>query len=148
MDETRGGFLISTIKQIQGRIFNRLLNETGIDAFNGAQGRILYVLWKEDDLPIVELAKRCGLAKTTLTNMLERMEEQGHIFRCSDPKDRRQTRIRLSEQARGMEHKYNEVSQKMNQIFYNGFHDEEIRQLEEGLERIVLNLEKEDKHHG
>lgn len=48
MIETRGGFLISQIKQIQGRIFGRLLVEAGIEEFNGAQGRILYVLWQED----------------------------------------------------------------------------------------------------
>ena len=63
MIETRGGFLISQIKQIQGRIFGRLLTEAGVDAFNGAQGHILYVLWQEDNLPIVELSRRTGLAE-------------------------------------------------------------------------------------
>ena len=29
MIETRGGFLISRIKQIQGRVFDRLLTEAG-----------------------------------------------------------------------------------------------------------------------
>lgn len=37
MTETRGGCLISQIKQIQGRVFGRLLTESGIDEFNGAQ---------------------------------------------------------------------------------------------------------------
>lgn len=44
VDKTKGGFLISHIKQIQGRIFEKLLNEADIGEFNGAQGRILYVL--------------------------------------------------------------------------------------------------------
>ena len=65
MRETKGGFLISQIKQIQGRVFDSLLQNAGIEEFNGAQGRILYVLWQEDNLPIVELSKRTGLAKTT-----------------------------------------------------------------------------------
>ena len=42
--ETRTGFLITQIKQVQGRVFQRLLDACGVDAFNGAQGRILYVL--------------------------------------------------------------------------------------------------------
>ena len=37
--KTNGGFLISQIKQIQGRIFEKLLTESGIDGFNGAQGQ-------------------------------------------------------------------------------------------------------------
>ncbi len=88
MIETRGGFLISQIKLIQVRVFGRLLIEAGIDEFNGAQGHILYVLWQEDNLPIVELARRTGLAKTTLTSMLDRMESLGHITRFYDPKGR------------------------------------------------------------
>lgn len=144
MDTTKGGFLISQIKQIQGRIFNKLLNAAGINEFNGAQGRILYVLWLDDDLPIVELARRTGLAKTTLTNMLDRMERNGHITRCYDPNDRRQIRIRLTDEARGMESKYQEVSREMSLIFYKGFTDEEIDILDTGLERVLKNLEEEE----
>lgn len=144
MIETRGGFLISQIKQIQGRIFGRLLVEAGIEEFNGAQGRILYVLWQEDDLPIVELAKRTGLAKTTLTGMLDRLESQGHVVRCYDKKDRRQIRIRLTPQAQKLEQKYQEVSDDMSRLFYRGFTDEEILALDAGLERILRNLEAEE----
>lgn len=107
MIETRGGFLISQIKQIQGRVFGRLLTEAGIDEFNGAQGHILYVLWQEDNLPIVELARRTGLAKTTLTGMLDRMES-----------------------------KYKEVSDEMSRLFYKGFTNEEIWRLEKILKNL------------
>ena len=44
IEKTRGGFIVSQVKQIQGRIFDKLLKEHGIDDFNGPQGRILYVL--------------------------------------------------------------------------------------------------------
>ena len=37
MEHTQGGFLISKIKQIQGRIL-KMLTEYGIQEFNGAQG--------------------------------------------------------------------------------------------------------------
>lgn len=145
MIETRGGFLISQIKQIQGRIFDRLLIEAGIEEFNGAQGRVLYVLWQEDNLPVVEIARRTGLAKTTLTSMLDRMENQGHITRHYDAKDRRQIRIQLTDNAHKLERKYQEVSDEMSRLFYKGFTDEEIINLDSGLERILKNLEEEEK---
>ena len=56
------------------RIFEKILSEKNIDAFNGAQGRILYVLWQEDGISIRSLSTKCGLAITSLTTMLERME--------------------------------------------------------------------------
>lgn len=147
MTTTKGGFLISQIKQIQGRIFGRLLTEAGIDEFNGAQGRILYVLWAEDNLPIVELARRTGLAKTTLTGMLDRLEQQGHIIRCYDREDRRQIRIRLTEHARSLEERYQEVSDKMNRLFYRGFTEEEILRFDTMLGHIQKNLEAEEKRY-
>lgn len=145
MIETRGGFLISQIKQIQGRIFDRLLIEAGIEEFNGAQGRVLYVLWQEDNLPVVEIARRTGLAKTTLTSMLDRMENQGHITRHYDAKDRRQIRIQLTDNAHKLESKYQEVSDEMSRLFYKGFTDEEIINFDSELERILKNLEEEEK---
>ena len=48
--KTNGGFLVTKIKQLGDRIFEKILSEKNIDAFNGAQGRILYVLWQEDGI--------------------------------------------------------------------------------------------------
>lgn len=138
--DTNGGFLISQIKQVQGRVFEKLLIEAGIDEFNGAQGRILYVLWQEDNLPIIELSKRTGLAKTTLTSMLDRLETRGFLKRLFDKADRRQIRIILTDMARALHDKYNQVSNDMNEIFYKGFSSEEIIEFEKNLKRILNNL--------
>lgn len=140
LEKTNGGFLVSQLKQIQGRVFEKLLREANVNEFNGAQGRILYVLWQEDSVPIVELSKKTGLAKTTLTSMLNRMEESGLIRRNYDPVDRRQIRITLTEKARELSDKYNEVSRKMSEIYYKGFSDSEILQFEDYLSRIIKNL--------
>lgn len=140
IDKTDGGFLITKIKQLQGRILERLLAEHHITEFNGAQGRILFVLWEKDDIPISELSKKTGLAKTTLTGMLDRMEKQGHIERVYSSADRRTVKIRLTETARKFQKQYEQVSAEMNQIFYKGFSNEEILSLETGLRKVLTNL--------
>ena len=145
MRETKGGFLITKIKQVQGRIFDLLLQKAGIEEFNGAQGRILYVLWQEDGLPIIELSKRTGLAKTTLTSMLDRMDEKGFLERVVDNKDRRMIRVYLTSKAKVLNDQYNEVSSEMSQIFYKNFSDEEIIAFEKALEKILYNLEQREK---
>ena len=43
--EIKGGNYVSQIKRLSDRILEQILAEKNIDAFNGAQGRILYVLW-------------------------------------------------------------------------------------------------------
>lgn len=145
MRKTNGGFLITQIKQVQGRIFDALLQKAGIEEFNGAQGRILYVLWQEDGLPVVELAKRTGLAKTTLTSMLERMDEKGFLERVPDIKDRRMLRIFLTAKAQLLSEQYNQVSDEMGRIFYKDFSEEEIVVFENTLEKILGNLVQKEK---
>ena len=144
-EKTQGGFLISQIKQISGRIFDKLLVGSGIEAFNRAQGRILYVLWQADGVPIVELSHKTGLAKTTLTSMLDRMESADLIMRVFDKSDRRQIRIALTEKSRQLSDAYDKVSREMNEIFYAGFTDDEIFAFEETLVRILKNLNEKER---
>ena len=148
LERTNGGFLVSKIKQIQGRVFERMLDENGISEFNGAQGRILFVLWETDNIPISALSERTGLAKTTLTSMLDRLERSGHIRRMPDPADRRAVRIRLTESAEALREKYERVSAMMNEVFYRGFSDNEILAFEEGLGKILENLIEKENENG
>ena len=133
--DTQGGFLITRIKQVGGRVFEHI-------AFNGAQGRILYVLWRNDGVPISTLSRETGLATTTLTSMLDRMEAANLIVRDRGDRDRRKVLIYLTEAARGLEREYNAVSEEISNIYYKGFTKAEIAQLEGYLERVLKNVEE------
>lgn len=140
MGNYKGGFLVSQIKQLSGRIFNQLLAEKNIDAFNGEQGRILYVLWQEDGITIRELANKTGLAVTTLTSMLDRMENAGLVVRKSDLRDKRKTLVYLTENARSLQEEYESVSNQMSVLFYKGFAKEDIVKCEAFLDKILSNM--------
>jgi mobile rSAM pair MarR family regulator len=140
--KTNGGFLVTKIKQLGDRIFERILAEKNIDAFNGAQGRILYVLWQEDGVPIKIISEKSGLAITSLTTMLERMEKNGLISRKTDEADKRKTLLFLTDKAKKLKEAYDSVSNEMGNIYYRDFTDKEILQFEEYLNRIRVNLEE------
>lgn len=142
--DTKGGFLISRIKQTGTRIFDHMLVESGIDAFNGAQGRILYVLWQNDEISISSLSAQTSLANTTLTSMLDRMENSELIIRKPDPKDRRSRLIALTDKAKKLQEDYERISQRMNELYYSDFTEFEIVQFESYLQRVLDNLEKEE----
>ena len=143
--KTQGGFLMSQIRHINGRVWERLLKECGVDAFNGAQGRILYVLWEYEKLTITEIGRLTSLAKTTLTSMLDRMEESGLVERVPDKQNRRQIFIVVTAKAKEYREKYDWLADKMNSIFYRGFDETEIFEFEDKLRKIVKNLEMEEK---
>lgn len=140
--ETRTGFLITQIKQMQGRVFQRLLTESKVAEFNGPQGRILYVLWQEDAVPIARLVQQTGLAKSTLTSMLGRMEDAGLITRGTSVQDGRQVIVRLTSKALGLQAKYEQVSEQMNKLFYQGMNQEDAATLDSLLERVLANLQE------
>ena len=118
--ETKGGFYITQIKQLQDRIFERLLLENGIE-ISGGQGRILYILWKTDNLTISEISEKASLAKNTVSIVINGMVNKGIVERNVNHKNRRQTIISLTAYAKSLQAKYEAVSRQMNELFYDGF---------------------------
>lgn len=141
--QTQAGFLISQVKQLGGRAFEKILALNQVHEFNGAQGKILYVLWQQDHIPIIELSELVGLANTTLTSMLDRMEKAGLIRRLPDPHDRRKSLIALTDGAQGLYARYQQVSQQMDAIYFKGFEEREIIEFEQYLHRILHNIKEE-----
>ena len=137
--ETNGGFYITQIKQLQSRIFERLLLENDI-AISSGQGRILFILWKSDNLTISEISQKTSLAKNTVSIVVDGMVQKGILERNINPENRKQTIISLTEYAKNMKEKYEEVSQKMNTLFYQGFSDKERNEFESYLARILDTL--------
>ena len=137
--ETKGGFYITQIKQLQDRIFDRLLLENGIE-ISGGQGRILFVLWKKDNLTISEISEKTSLAKNTVSVVINGMVNKGIVARNINPQNRRQTIISLTEYAKNLQEKYEVVSEQMNTLFYQGFTENEQKQFEQYLARILNTL--------
>jgi Transcriptional regulators len=137
--ETRGGFYITQIKQLQDRIFERLLLENGIE-ISGGQGRILFVLWKADHLTISEISEKTSLAKNTVSVVIDGMVNKGIVERQINARNRRQAIVSLTEYAKSLQDRYEVVSQQMNALFYHGFSEKEQKQFEQYLARILETL--------
>ena len=143
--ETLGGFYITQIKQLQDRIFERFLSEQGLK-ISGGQGRILFVLWKQSPCTISEISKRTSLAKNTVSIMIDTMVAHGIVRLESNPDNRRQTLITLTDYAVSLQQKYDAVSQRMNVLFYTGFSEAEKDQFEAYLRRILTTLRQAEQN--
>lgn len=138
--QREGGFLIAKIHHLSGRIFAKILKKAGLNEINPAQGRILFALWKKDEVPISNLAKSTLLDQSTLTIMLDRLEKAGYVTRIPSKKDRRVILIKRTEKDKSLENKYTEVSNEMINLFYKGFTSKEIDEFENYSRRILANL--------
>ena len=138
--QRQGGFLIAKIHQLSNRILAKKLVKYHLDEINPAQGRILFVLWQHDGIPISELARRTSLGRSTLTSMLDRLEGAGYVTRVPSQDDRRKILVERSDKDRALQERYAQVSEDMAGLFYDGFSGREVEEFEQYLERIYDNL--------
>ena len=143
--KSNSGFYISRIKQVNTRLLNKFLAQKNITAFNGKQGRILHVLWENDGISNRELSKKSGLAMSSLTTMLERMEEKKLLERKIDENDKRKILIFLTDYAKSLKSEYDEISDKMTEISFEGISDEKRLAFEVTLEKVLYNFEKAEQ---
>lgn len=138
--ETDIGFLIFQIKQYSDRLFNHLLAEKGLASYNGAQGRILISLWNEGAGSIHDLSKRTSLAPTSLTTMLDRLEEKGLIARKKSAKDRRVIWIEATKKSLTLKADYLAIDAEVNQRFLKDFTPNDITDLRKQLNHLKDNI--------
>ena len=141
---SRSGDYIAQIRLIGGRVFEKLLAESGTDTFNGPQGKIMDVLWQKDGLSAHEIGKRTGLANSTLTSMLDRMEKAGLAERRRSTEDRRVILVYPGPKALECKAQYEALSEKMTEIYFQGFTDGEINNFEDYLLRVLKNVRAAD----
>jgi DNA-binding MarR family transcriptional regulator len=113
---------------------------------NPAQGRILFALWQSQGISIRELSRKTALSKSTLTSMLDRLEQSGHLERVNSKTDRRQIHLRLTKGNEEFKSAFLKVSGEMIKIFYFDFAKKEIAIFENYLRRIFSNLRQFEEH--
>ena len=77
---------------VRNRMEREILSEAGL-SWGGFT--ILFVLWVWGDRETAELADDCGLAKGTLTGMLQTLEKSGAVSRKRHPDDGRKVMVHL-----------------------------------------------------
>ena len=86
------------------------------------------------------IGKATGLAKTSLTSMLERMEKKGLIVKRPSEEDKRSTIVALSEGTESYREVIEKVSLKIGEEYYRGIKPKEAERFEATLKKILDNL--------
>lgn len=138
------GLLISKINFYTGRLLSKILKAKEINEINHSQGKILFMLRKKDNIPINDLAKELSLGKSTLTSMLDRLEENGYVVRKASNEDRRKIKVSLNPCSISVIDKYKDALDEIINKCYSDFSQDEICNLENYLNRIYKNLQMLD----
>ena len=63
---------------------------------------VLSVLWEGDNQTITAIASRLDLEPSTITPLVKRLEQAGHVVRRRNPSDERQVKVLLTDQGRAV----------------------------------------------
>jgi len=92
-------FPLYAATNLLGRLYGPVLKPLGLTY---PQYLVMLVLWEEEPQTVGSLGTRLYLDSGTLTPLLKRMEQAGHISRSRDPEDERRVMIALTEQGRAL----------------------------------------------
>lgn len=97
---------------------------------------VLQCLWQEDGLTPGQIAASLCLDGSTITGVLDRMENKGLVKRTPDPSDRRALRVILTEQGTRLREPVQRVIEEANRCILDRLSKEEQEQFITYLERI------------
>ncbi|MFD3584619.1 MarR family winged helix-turn-helix transcriptional regulator [Streptomyces sp. NPDC058683] len=114
-----------------------LLRETGL--YPG-QELLMMRLWGQGEQRQADLVKTLGLDPSTVTKMLQRLEQSGFVSRSPSPDDRRAVLVNTTRAGRALRDRVLRAWRDLEAVTAAGFTDEEYRQAMRVLTRIEENL--------
>jgi len=110
--------------------------------FNRGEIPLLYKLIKKGDGKTqTEICDMLYVSKSTTSKIIQSLVKKGYLLKERDDKDRRITRIYLTEKKDEVKDLLKKLDERAEDKMLQGFDDVEKEQLREFLERILWNLE-------
>ena len=95
-------FAVYSAAHAFNRVYKPLLERLGLTY---PQYLVMLALWERDGVPVKEIGERLFLDSGTLTPLLKRLEQAGHIKRTRSTEDERQVLIGLTSQGQTLKDK-------------------------------------------
>lgn len=128
---------LSRVARLHRIAAGRLLKDVGL--FPG-QEFLMMCLWDCGPVRQSELIKAMGLDPSTVTKMLQRLEQTGHVRRSPDPADRRAVLVEATEEARGLRADVADVWTGLERYTLAGLTPDERGELARLLAKVERNL--------
>lgn len=126
-------FLLTRTQQVVFQKFKASLAEYDVTP---VQYGVLKCLWTQDGQNPSQIANSLFLDSSTITGILDRMENKGLIKRIADPKDRRSLKVVLTEQGSLLEEPVIRIIDEENKKALYSLEEEDRTKLIEYLNRI------------
>jgi DNA-binding MarR family transcriptional regulator len=132
--------LISKIRDKAHRVILHALKEQGISGIAPSHGDIFVALFTQGPLTMKQIAEVIHKDKSTVTALIDKLEDQGYLKRCGHASCGRTTVIELAPKGKALEPVFKEISERLLSKVYSGFSEKEKEVLIGHLERMNKNV--------
>ncbi len=109
--------------------------------FNRGEFPLLFKVIEEGDgITQKEICEKLYVSKSTISKIIKNLVEKGYLRKEKDPKDKRVSRIFLTDKKEEIEDLIKDIDEKAENKMLKGFDAEEKNDLKDYLERILDNL--------
>ena len=129
-------FTLTKAQQAVQQLFKAELAPFGITP---GQYAILSCLWEEDSQTPRQLAERLSLDSSSITGILDRVEQKGLIQRQAVPRDRRALQVVLTDKGQALNEPVKQAILDANKKVLKRFEDQESENLRKYLHILTSN---------
>jgi len=105
---------------------------------------VFLILWEKDSILVNEIAKKLILNTNTITPLLKRMEQQGHIKRNRSEEDERKVIVQLTEKGIKLKEQACLIPEELGKhLLASNLKVDDLIKLKENLNSIIKFLSKQ-----
>ncbi|WP_264928192.1 MarR family winged helix-turn-helix transcriptional regulator [Paenibacillus sp. LS1] len=132
--------LISKIKEKVNRFILAEMAKQGIQDLATSHGDIIYALYNNQRMTMAEIAKKIGKDKSTVTALVDKLVRTGYVLKERDTTDSRVVHVALTAKGEELKPVFEEISQRMLDMFYADVTEAEKKELLRILMKIHSNF--------
>ncbi len=118
------------------------IEEKGVKGLVVSHGNILARLYENDKQSMTKIAEDIGKCKSTLTVLVNKLENAGFVERLSDENDTRVKKIALTDKGKDFQESFWTISDSLTKGLWNDFTAEEKELLVKLLAKMSDNIKK------
>jgi len=136
--------VISNIREKSAQFINGELKNRGVEGLINSHGTVLSAMYDNDGkMTMNGIAKFVGKRKSTITDMVKKLERLGYVSREKSKEDARVIEVTLTEKGWEFRDTFKEISRELLDKTYGGFTEEEKEVLMGLLFKIRKNFREE-----
>jgi MarR family transcriptional regulator for hemolysin len=120
----------------------------GLFGLTPSQFLALQALMLRDGLAVGELAAELGISPSTASRILDQLETKAFVRRATVRGDRRRIKVFLRPKGKKLRERVRAFWAGMSHEMFQGFSEEDLAALEEGLSRLHKNVLRVEKQEG